>query len=108
MNLISLESFAKDVKALRKKYKNIKEDLTALKEILSADPKAGVELGRDCYKVRLANSSIPAAKSGGFRIIYYYVDDAGDIYLMAIYSKTELDNISDARILDILKENGFQ
>jgi len=64
-------------------------------------------LGNSCYKIRLANSSIPTGKSGGFRIIYYHIDTNGTLYLMSMYSKNELENIDDKIILQILKENGL-
>jgi len=100
-----LESFKKDVKKLFKKYKKIPDDLKTLQKELEINPKAGIDLGNSCYKIRLANSSIPTGKSGGFRVIYYYIDHYGTIYLMSIYSKSDLENITDEKILEILKNN---
>lgn len=105
LNIISLESFKRDVKKLLKRYKQIANDLRTLQQELEQNPKAGIELGSHCYKIRVANSSVPTGKSGGFRIIYYYLDKKNNIYLMAIYSKNELSNISESKILTILKEN---
>ncbi len=102
-----LESFKKDVKKLFKKYKNISSDLKKLQEELETNPKAGIELGNNCYKIRLANSSIPIGKRSGFRVIYYYIDKNGVIYLMSIYSKNDLENISDKKLIEILKNNGL-
>ena len=107
LTLLTLESFVKDVKTLHKKYKNVSSDLQQLKQILLNDPKAGVELSRHCYKIRLANSSIPTGKSGGFRVVYYYLDSDNNVYLMSIYSKTDMENISEEKLLAILKENGL-
>ncbi|WP_201352020.1 hypothetical protein [Hydrogenimonas urashimensis] len=106
MKIVSLGTFTKEVKRLHKKYKNIAKDLKDLEEILRADPNAGTELGRHCYKIRLANSSISVGKSGGFRVVYYYRQQEF-IYLMSIYLKTELPTISDERITEILEENGL-
>jgi len=105
LNIKTLNCFNKDVKRLFKKYKQLPNDLKLLNKKLSKNPKAGIELGNRCYKIRLANSSIPTGKSGGFRIIYYYIDTDENIYLMSIYSKSELENIDDKMILQILKEN---
>lgn len=105
LKIHALDSFVKDAKRLQKKYKNLSDDLKALKTVLSANPKAGVELSRHCYKMRLANSSIPTGKSGGFRIIYYYLDPEENLYLMSIYSKTELEAISEERLIEILSSN---
>jgi len=107
LNIKTLSHFDKDVKRLFKKYKQLPSDLKVLKKELLENPKSGIELGHSCYKIRLANSSIPTGKSGGFRIIYYHIDANDNICLMSIYSKSELENIDDKIILLILKENGL-
>jgi len=107
LNIKTLACFNRDVKRLFKKYRQLPSDLRVLKQELSANPKSGIELGNRCYKIRLANSSIPIGKSGGFRIIYYYIDSDYDLYLMSMYSKSELENIDDKIILSILKENNL-
>ncbi len=105
LKIVSLESFSKDVKKLYRKYRKVIDDLKILEEQLYKDPKSGMQLGNNCYKIRLRNSSVPTGKSGGFRVIYYYIDDKNNLYLMAMYSKSELENISDDRLMEILKSN---
>lgn len=95
----------KEAKQLSKKYKNLVNDLKKFQEELLSNPKSGIELGNNCFKIRLANSSIPTGKSGGFRVIYYYISQNGVIYLMSIYSKNDLENIEDTKILELLQEN---
>ncbi len=107
LNIKTLSSFDKDIKRLYKKYKQLPNDLRALKTELLENPKSAIELGSGCYKIRLANSSIPTGKSGGFRVIYYYVDTDNNLYLISMYSKSELENIDDKIILNILNENGL-
>lgn len=107
LTLHVLDPFAKEAKRLAKKYKNISRDLFELRATLMKNPKAGIDIAHGCYKIRLANSSIPTGKSGGFRIIYYYLDPHENLYLMSIYSKTDLENISEEKIIDILRENGL-
>jgi mRNA-degrading endonuclease RelE of RelBE toxin-antitoxin system len=107
LKIKALSCFEKDVKRLFKKYKQLPNDLKLLNKELLENLKAGIELGNRCYKIRLANSSIPTGKSGGFRVIYYYIDTHDNIYLMSMYSKNELENIDDKIILQILKENGL-
>jgi mRNA-degrading endonuclease RelE of RelBE toxin-antitoxin system len=104
--IIPTPQFKKSVKALYKKYKLIKRDLITLEKELRLNPKAGIELGNNCYKIRLPNFSIPTGKSGGFRVIYYLYFKQS-IYLLEIYSKSDLENISDSKILEILKVNGL-
>ena len=66
LKIVSLENFSKDVKKLFKKYKNISKDLKMLQDTLLKDPKSGIELGENLYKIRLANSSIPTWKEWWF------------------------------------------
>ncbi len=82
LNIKTLNCFDKDVKRLFKKYKQLLSDLKILKQELFKNPRAGIQLGNLCYKIRLANSSISTGKS-------------------------ELENINDKIILQILKENGL-
>ncbi len=107
LTIISLPNFAREVKSLHKRYRKIGEDLRELRSQLAADPKAGISIGDHCYKIRLANHSVPTGKSGGFRVVYYYLDGNEDLYLISIYSKSDLENISDTKITDILKEEGI-
>jgi mRNA-degrading endonuclease RelE of RelBE toxin-antitoxin system len=103
----TLTAFDKDVKRLYKRYKQLPKDLKLLNAELLENPKAGIKLGNGCYKIRLVNSSIPTGKSGGFRVIYYYIDMKNNLFLMTMYAKNELENIDDKVILKILKENGL-
>jgi len=81
----SIPRFEKDVKKLKKKFPKIKNDLLKLIEDLSLNPKLGTNLGENIFKIRVANSSIPIGKSGGFRVITYYIKD-DILYLVTIYS----------------------
>ena len=103
LKIISLESFAKDVKKLYKKNKKLPQDLKNLNETLLENPKVGIELSSKLYKMRLENSSSNIGKSGGFRVIYYYLDEEENIYLLKIYSKTEIENIKEEILIKLLK-----
>ncbi len=102
-NVLAIPQFEKDVKGLAKKYKLIKKDLLKLINDLEQNPTRGVSLGMNFYKIRLANTSIPTGKSGGFRVITYFIDGENNIYLSTIYSKTDKENISDDELREILK-----
>lgn len=104
LKIISLESFKKDVKKLYKKNKKLPEDLKALNQSLIENPKVGIELSSKLYKMRLENSSSNSGKSGGFRIIYYYVDEAENVYLLKMYSKTDIANIKDEILIKLLEQ----
>jgi len=110
LNIINLSSFTKDAKLLHKKYKQLPHDLKELKRVLLKNPKAGVSLGNDLYKIRLANSSIPTGKSGGFRVVYYYfvaneLTNENNLYLLTLFSKRDIENISDDKLLTILQQH---
>jgi len=103
----TIPSFDKDVKILSKKYKSFKADLTNLREILNDNPKSGVPIGNSCYKIRIKIASKNKGKSGGGRVITHLVllnELQGIIYLLAVYDKSEQENISDNDIKDLLKE----
>ncbi len=106
LEIYSLNYFKKNIKVLYKKYRKILIDLRLLETTLLSNPKAGILLSNNCYKIRVANSSIPTGKSGGFRIIYYYLEN-NKIYLLAIYSKSDIENISDKKLEQILKDNNL-
>jgi len=108
IKIIPLESFKSDFKKLQKRYRNIKEDIKRLSVELQANPRAGIALSRNCYKIRVANSSIPTGKRGGFRTIYYYLNTDQYLYLISIYSKTQKDTISDNELLALLRVNGLE
>ena len=108
LKIIPLESFKSDFKKLQKRYRNIKEDIKRLSVELQANPRVGIALSHHCYKIRLANSSIPTGKSGGFRTIYYYLNTDQYLYLISIYSKTQKDTISDSELLALLRVNGLE
>jgi mRNA-degrading endonuclease RelE of RelBE toxin-antitoxin system len=107
LKIVSIKQFDKELKSLYKRYRQIAKDIQKLYEILQLDPKAGTSLAHNCYKLRLANSSVPTGKSGGFRVVYYYIDDKGIIYLLSIYSKSDVATISDDKLVAILRKHGL-
>ena len=96
--------FKKELKELAKKYKKIKIDYSNLLDSLEQNPTLGTPLGNNCYKVRVANSSVPTGKSGGFRVITLFKVEKEKIILLTIYSKSEKETISDDELKAILKE----
>ncbi len=107
LTIVPTPEFKKSVKRLFKRYKLIAKDLTDLEKELQNNIYAGVELGRGCFKIRLKNSSVPTGKSGGFRVIYY-LRTQDKIYLLEIYSKSDLENIDEKRLVKILADNGLE
>ena len=107
LKIVPTPEFSKQVKKLAKTYKQIAYDLEFLKNELLQNPKSGTELGNNCYKIRIPNSSIPTGKSGGFRIITYYIVENNLIRLLLIYSKKDKESVSDKEIQEVLQKNNL-
>lgn len=102
-NILSTSFFERELKALAKKHRSLKNDLATLIEQLEQNPTTGTELGNNCYKIRLAIASKGKGKSGGARIITHVHVSAQNVYLIAIYDKSEMDNIDDKEIIERVK-----
>jgi len=106
LKIIPTPEFQKSVKKLFKRYKLIAKDLVLLEKELNQNTHAGIDLGNHCFKFRLPNSSVPTGKSGGFRVIYFLKTEEA-IYLLAIYSKSDLESIDEKRLVEIILGNGL-
>lgn len=99
----TLAQFRKAAKKLSKKYRSFKTDLEQLGEELVRNPKIGVSIGDNCYKVRMAVSSKGKGKSGGVRIITHIYVTESTIYLLYAYDKSDQESLTDNYIKDLLK-----
>jgi len=99
--------FKKFLKKLVKKYPSLKTDLQGLINTLKEKPDSGIYLGHGIYKVRLAITSKARGKSGGARVITYLVTQDKEVYLVYIYDKSQLENITKEQILELLKKAGM-
>jgi hypothetical protein len=71
-----------------------KAEHDALLDMLMAEPASGELIvgGGGVRKVRLAKDE--TGKSGGYRVLTFYMGENAPAYLLAIIDKTEIDNIS--------------
>ncbi|CAA6813468.1 MAG: Unknown protein [uncultured Campylobacterales bacterium] len=99
-----IPNFAKKIKKLNKKNKNLLNDIKELVKVLEKEPTTGIFLGNDIYKIRIANSSKHIGKRGGFRVITYYVDENEIIYLIEMYEKNSIENISIKKLTEIIEK----
>lgn len=67
--IISTPNFEKEAKVLQKKYPSFRSDLIVLAAALLKNPRQGVEVYKNCYKVRFPIKSKGRGKSGGGRLI---------------------------------------
>jgi mRNA-degrading endonuclease RelE of RelBE toxin-antitoxin system len=90
------DEFKRRLRALSKKYRQIRSDIQPVIEKLQAGDFVGDQIpGTDytVFKVRVRNSDIQKGKSAGYRLIYQ-LESPTSVLLLLIYSK--LDQIDVA------------
>lgn len=92
--IIQTRPFKKEIDSLIAKRKVLQEDFDKLQEFLAEFPLAGDLLvgAGGIRKVRLKGAS--SGKSSGFRVCYYYYGINECLYLIYLYSKNKLENIT--------------
>jgi mRNA-degrading endonuclease RelE of RelBE toxin-antitoxin system len=107
MKISYTEIFKRHVRKLNKRYRSLKDDL----ELLTNELKEGIVLGDRItglddivYKVRVKNSDNQKGKSGGYRIIYY-LKAADEVKMVAMYVKSDQENISIESLRRILSDD---
>jgi len=108
--IVATPTFQREMKRLCKKYRSLKDDVAAFKKELAENPEMGDDLGDNTRKIRMAVSSKNKGKRGGARVITYHllvdIEDT-EIYLLAIYDKSEQENISGNEIRQLKRLNGL-
>lgn len=113
--IIVIDNFKREAKPLIKKYPSLKGELEQLQAQLLENPRMGVMITENLYKIRLAVKSKGRGKSGGMRVITYVweisveiVEDEDKretiIFLASIYDKSEEESISDKGIAKLIDE----
>lgn len=113
--IIVVDDFKRDAKKLLKKYLSLKDELAAFQEQLLQNPRMGTLIHENVYKIRLSVKSKGKGKSGGLRIITYVLEieilieeDSTEqeiiVYLVAIYDKSDMDNISDKDLKNLIDD----
>ena len=99
--------FKRNLRALSKKYRNIRLDIQPVLEQIMKGNFVGDKIPQTgdyiILKVRVRNRDIRKGKSAGYRLIYYVKTEKNSI-LITIYSKTEKSNITPDQIRRILKK----
>ncbi len=101
--IIVLEGFAKEAFSLAKKYRSLAKDIEQLMNELKENPTFGTPLGHNCYKIRMAITSKGKGKSGGARVITCVKIVDGNVHLVSIFDKSEMENIADKELKKRLK-----
>ena len=97
-------NFKKEAKRLTKKCPSLKGELATLFTELEENPKLGIPLGKDIYKIRLAIASKNKGKSGGARVLSFVKVTKTAVLLFSIYSKGEIDSLTDEEIKELIKD----
>ena len=112
--VLPARSFERDAKVLFKKYASLRNELAELGKQLALNPTQGTPIGHNCYKIRQAIKSKGKGKSGGARVISFieteiigYAEKVSTeeiiVNLLSIYDKSEVSNISDKELKDLIK-----
>jgi mRNA-degrading endonuclease RelE of RelBE toxin-antitoxin system len=102
--------FEGSFKKLKKSYPRMKKDFDEFLDEIEEDGDLGEDIpgvvkdGNKVFKKRMRNSSANKGLSGGFRIIEYLVTSDNVVFLLDIYSKNDVDNITAKEIRKQLVE----
>lgn len=61
----------------------------------------------EIYKIKLSIRSKGRGKSGGARIVSCFSEERKEVYLLTIYDKSEMDNITDSDLKNIIQTLPF-
>ena len=114
-NILATNSFSRDAKKLFKKYVSLKIELKELESQLIKNPRLDIKIHENIYKIRIAVKSKGKGKSGGLSVITFLTEikneqdlDENDqditVYLLTIYDKSNIENISEKELKNIIKE----
>ena len=101
-NVVTVPPFDRQLKRLAKKFPSLKVEYAALVDSLEENPEQGNAMSNNCYKIRLAIKSKGKGKSGGARVIVHVQVIESNVFLLAIYDKSEQEDITDREIKYLL------
>lgn len=106
-SITTIPIFDTRYKRFIKKFPTLEEEITAFKKELLKNPKQGILITENAYKIRLASIDKNKGKSGGFRVITYLIEENNDrleIVLLMIYDKSEESSFNKTAIIKIIKQ----
>lgn len=102
-NVKTISVFERQAKRLINKYPSLKLEMRQLIDEIKKEPTKGIALGNSCYKIRLAVASKGKGKSGGARIITHVLFKRQTVFLLSVYDKSEMENLTDNEIKKLIK-----
>lgn len=97
-NVVTIPPFDRQLKRLNKKFPSLKSEFARLIGSLENRPVQGISLTNNCFKIRLSIKSKGKGKSGGARVITHIHVVESTVFLLAIYNKSEQQDITDKEI----------
>ncbi|MBL0261348.1 MAG: hypothetical protein IPQ10_09880 [Saprospiraceae bacterium] len=98
------DNFKKEAKRLVKNIAPLKTELAKLFIELEENPTLGTRLATIFIKSVLAIASKNKGKSGGARVLSFVKVTQTTVLLFSIYSKGEVDNLTDKQIQELIKD----
>ncbi len=100
--------FKRKLGLLAKRYRNIRSDILSVIDQLQIGNFvgariSGVGFNYVVFKVRIKNSNIQKGKSAGYRLIYQ-IESTTSVLLLAIYSKSDQQDMALSEISNILDD----
>lgn len=106
--IVTSPLFDKRYKRFKKKFPSLENELAEFVKLIDENPRLGVLITDNVYKIRLASSDKNSGKSGGFRIITFVVNEVStaqfEINLLIIYDKSEESSFDKNEIKKIIKD----
>jgi mRNA-degrading endonuclease RelE of RelBE toxin-antitoxin system len=108
--IVLTDSIKIAVSKLKRRYRHVIDDLETAVNVLQERPQLGELIvgGHGVRKVRIANRNAKRGKSGGYRLLYYLVDEPKQlIYLLFLYTKSDRKDVDTKEIEQFLKQAGL-
>lgn len=101
-NVVTIPPFDRQLKRLARKFPSLKTEYATLIDSLESGPIQGTPMVNNCYKIRVAIKSKGRGKSGGARVIAHVQVVENNVFLLAIYDKSEQEDVTDKEIKYLL------
>lgn len=104
-NIEGTNQFEKEFKKLAKKYPSLKSDIANLIVSIQVHPTQGIEILKNCFKIRFTIKSKGRGKSGGARLITFVQIQEKRVLLLTLYDKSERETVQDHVLRSILENH---
>jgi mRNA-degrading endonuclease RelE of RelBE toxin-antitoxin system len=105
--VVLARSFKHSVRRLKKRFRNVQNDVkVAVRELLQT-PKLGVVIrgGYGVRKLRVRNTDLGKGKSSGYRLLYHVEDQpVPRICLLLLYAKSDREDVTKQELKQLLDE----